>query len=303
VDHGKTSLLDRIRKANVVATEAGGITQHIGAYGVDTKAGRITFIDTPGHQAFTAMRARGARTTDVVILVCAADDGVMPQTVEAINHARSAQVPLVVAINKCDKPDAQPERVRRELTEHGIVCEEWGGDTLCREISALTGAGVADLLEQVALQAEMLELRANPDKPATGVVLEAELDRGKGPVATVLVTDGTLHRGDVLLAGGGYGKIRAMLDDRGRNVQAAGPSTPVVVIGLNDVPAAGDPVHVLKDMKKAQEIADTRRSKERKSIVPAGPRAMSFDEIVKAMGTEEQLELKLIIKADVQGSV
>jgi translation initiation factor IF-2 len=303
VDHGKTSLLDKVRKSNVVVSEAGGITQHIGAYSVDTPAGKITFLDTPGHEAFTAMRARGAQTTDIVILVCAADDGVMPQTIEAINHARAAGVPIVVAINKCDRPDAQPERVRRELSEQGIVCEEWGGDTLCREISALTGDGINELLEQVALQAEMLELRANPDRLATGVVVEAQLDRGRGPVATILVTEGTLHRGDVLLAGGGYGKIRAMLDDRGRNTPSAGPATPVVVIGLNDVPSAGDPVHVVKSLKKAQDIAQTRKTKERKSLAAAGPRAMSFDDIVKAMGTAEQLELKLIIKADVQGSV
>jgi len=302
VDHGKTSLLDKIRKTNVVASEAGGITQHIGAYSVDTKSGKITFLDTPGHEAFTAMRARGAQTTDVVILVCAADDGVMPQTVEAINHARAAKVPLVVAINKCDKPDAQPERVRRELSEHGVVCEEWGGDTLVKEISAITGDGISDLLEQVVLQAEMLELRANADKPAVGVVVEAQLDRGRGPVATVLVTEGTLKRGDVLLAGHGYGKIRAMLDDRGRNTQKAGPSTPVVVIGLNDVPSAGDPVHVVRDVKHAQEIAQTRKSKT-KTLISTGPRAMSFDDIVKAMGNQEQLELKLILKADVQGSV
>ncbi len=302
VDHGKTSLLDKIRKTNVVASEAGGITQHIGAYSVETKSGKITFLDTPGHEAFTAMRARGAQTTDVVILVCAGDDGVMPQTVEAINHARAAKVPMVVAINKCDKPDAQPERVRRELSEHGVVCEEWGGDTLVKEISAITGDGISELLEQVVLQAEMLELRANADKPAVGVVVEAQLDRGRGPVATVLVTEGTLKRGDVLLAGHGYGKIRAILDDRGRNTQKAGPSTPVVVIGLSDVPSAGDPVHVVRDVKHAQEIAQTRKSKT-KTLVSTGPRAMSFDDIVKAMGNQEQLELKLIIKADVQGSV
>jgi len=302
VDHGKTSLLDKIRKANVVAGEAGGITQHIGAYSVDTPHGKLTFLDTPGHEAFTAMRARGAQTTDVVILVVAADDGVMPQTVEAINHAKAANVPLVVAINKCDKPDAQPERARRELSEHGLVPEEWGGETLFQEVSAQTGDGIEELLEKVVLQSEVLELGANADKPASGVVVEAELDRGRGPVATVLVQDGTLNRGDVVLAGSAWGKIRAMLDDRGRNVAVAGPSTPVIIIGLDDVPAAGDPVHVIKDVKKAQELADTRKVKERRSLMP-GTARVSLEDLAKAMTETDQLELKLIIKADVQGSV
>jgi translation initiation factor IF-2 len=303
VDHGKTSLLDVVRKANVAAGEAGGITQHIGAYSVDTARGKITFLDTPGHEAFTAMRARGAQTTDVVILVVAADDGVMPQTVEALNHARAAKVPIVVAINKCDKPEAQPERVRRELADKGLVPEEWGGDTMFVEVSAVKKVGIENLLEAVALQAELLELRANPDKPAVGVVVEAELDRGKGPVATVLVTEGTLHRGDSLLAGAAYGKVRAMLDDRGRNTNQAGPATPVSIIGLSDIPAAGDPVHVVKDIKVAEKIAEKRKSTEKRSLSPTGPRAMSFDELVRSMGTAEQLEVKLIIKADVQGSV
>ncbi len=302
VDHGKTSLLDKIRKANVVAGEAGGITQHIGAYSVETSNGRITFLDTPGHAAFTAMRARGAQTTDIVILVCAADDGVMPQTIEAINHAKDAGVPIVVAVNKCDKPDAQPERVRRELSEHGLVPEEWGGETLSAEVSAVTGDGIEQLLEKVLLQAEVLELHANSDKPAAGVVIEAELDRGKGPLATILIQDGTLRRGDVILAGGAYGKVRALIDDRGRNVAEAGPSTPVSVIGLNDVPSAGDPVHVITDMKKAQEIADTRKTKERRSVLPSTGK-LSLEEVARAMGGAEQLDLKVIIKADVQGSV
>ncbi len=302
VDHGKTSLLDRIRKANVVAGEAGGITQHIGAYSVETKNGRLAFLDTPGHEAFTAMRARGAQTTDVVILVVAADDGVMPQTIEAINHAKAAEVALVVAINKCDKPEAQPERVRRELSEHGLVPEEWGGDTLFCEVSAATGDGVDALLEQVVLQAEVLELRATADKPGVGVVVEAELDRGKGPVATILVQDGTLKRGDVILAGSVHGKIRAMLDDRGRNVATAGPSTPVAIIGLSDVPSAGDPVHAITDLKKAQEIADQRKTKERRSMLPTSAK-ISLEELARAMSENEQLELKVIIKADVQGSV
>jgi len=303
VDHGKTSLLDRIRKANVVASEAGGITQHIGAYTVETASGKVTFLDTPGHEAFTAMRARGAKTTDIAVLVVAADDGVMPQTRESINHARLAKVPIVVAINKCDKPDAQPERVRRELSEVGLMPEEWGGETLFCEVSATTGKGVPELLERVLLQAEMLDLRANPNKPAVGVVIEAQLDRGRGPVATVLITDGTLNRGDVVLAGGACGKVRAIIDSYGRNIAEATPSTPVEVIGLNDVPAAGDPVHVVKDMKKALEIADSRKTKERRSLMPsAGPR-LTLEDLYKAMKETEQLELKVIVKGDVHGSV
>ncbi len=304
VDHGKTSLLDQIRRTNVVSGEAGGITQHIGAYSVDTAHGPVTFLDTPGHEAFTAMRMRGAQTTDLVVLVVAADDGVMPQTREAVNHAKAAKVPIVVAINKSDKPDANPERVKRQLSELGLVAEEWGGDTLYQSVSALTRAGVDQLLETIALQAEVLDLRANPNKPMTGTVIEAELDRGRGPVATVLITDGTLNRGDVILAGGAYGKVRAMHDSAGRLLEKAGPSTPVLIIGLNDVPSAGDPVHVVKDMKKAQEIADTRKTKERRSLAPStGARAMSLEELAKAMQEDDQLELKLIIKADVQGSV
>ncbi|HYQ00096.1 MAG TPA: translation initiation factor IF-2 [Polyangiaceae bacterium] len=304
VDHGKTSLLDQIRKTNVVSGEAGGITQHIGAYSVPTAHGPVTFLDTPGHEAFTAMRMRGAQTTDLVVLVVAADDGVMPQTREAVNHAKAAKVPIVVAINKSDKPEANPERVKRQLSELGLVAEEWGGDTLYQNVSALTRAGVDQLLETIALQAEVLDLRANPNKPMTGTVIEAELDRGRGPVATVLVTDGTLNRGDVILAGGAYGKVRAMHDSSGRLLESAGPSTPVLIIGLNDVPSAGDPVHAMKDMKKAQEIADTRKTKERRSLAPStGQRAMSLEELAKAMQESDQLELKLIIKADVQGSV
>jgi len=304
VDHGKTSLLDRIRKANVVSGEAGGITQHMGAYSVATPQGLITFLDTPGHEAFTAMRARGARTTDVVVLVVAADDGVMPQTREAIAHAKAANVPIVVAVNKMDKPDANPERVRRQLAELGLVAEEWGGDTLYVEVSAHTGAGIDKLLETLALQAEVLELKANPNKPASGVVVEAELDRGRGPVATILIQDGTLNRGDVILAGGAHGKVRAMHDALGNQLESAGPSTPVVVIGLADVPSAGDPVHVLNDMKKAQEIADSRKTKVRRSLAPGtGARATTLEDLAKAMAENEQAELKLIIKADVQGSV
>ena len=304
VDHGKTSLLDRIRKANVVAGEAGGITQHIGAYSVETPRGPITFLDTPGHEAFTAMRARGAQATDSVVLVVAADDGAMPQTREAINHAKAANVPVVVAINKIDKPEANPERVKRQLAEFGLTPEEWGGETLYTEVSAHTGQGIDSLLEQILLQAEVLELRATPTGPATGIVVEAELDRGRGPVATILVMDGTLNRGDVVLAGAAHGKVRAITDSQGRQLSAAGPSTPVVIVGLADVPSAGDQVHVIKDVKKAQEIAETRKTKERRSLVPStGRKAMSLEDLHKALQEVEQLELKLIIKADVQGSV
>jgi translation initiation factor IF-2 len=304
VDHGKTSLLDKIRKANVVAGEAGGITQHIGAYSVETKHGSITFLDTPGHEAFTAMRARGAQATDLVVLVVAADDGVMPQTKEAVNHAKAAKVPIVVAVNKMDKPSANPEQVKRQLSEIGLVAEEWGGDTLFCEVSAHTGKGIEQLLERIALQAEVLELRAQPTRPGTGIVVEAELDRGRGPVATILVMDGTLRRGDVILAGAAHGKIRAMQDSHGRQLDEAGPSTPVSVIGLSDVPSAGDQVHIIKDMKKAQEIAETRKTKERRSLVPStGQKALNLEDLHKALQEVEQLELKLIIKADVQGSV
>jgi translation initiation factor IF-2 len=304
VDHGKTSLLDRIRKANVVAGEAGGITQHVGAYSVETPRGTITFLDTPGHEAFTAMRARGAQATDIVVLVVAADDGVMPQTKEAVNHAKSAGVPVVVAINKIDKPDANAERVKRQLAEIGLTPEDWGGETLYTEVSAQTGQGIESLLEQILLQAEVLELRATPTGPATGLVIEAELDRGRGPVATILIMDGTLNRGDVVLAGAAHGKVRAINDSQGRQLMSAGPSTPVVVIGLNDVPSAGDQVHVVKDVKKAQEIAETRKTKERRSLVPStGQKAMSLEDLHRALQEVEQLELKLIIKADVQGSV
>jgi len=304
VDHGKTSLLDKIRKANVVAGEAGGITQHVGAYSVDTPRGPITFLDTPGHEAFTAMRARGAQATDIVVLVVAADDGVMPQTKEAVNHAKAANVPVVVAVNKIDKPEANSERVKRQLAEIGLTPEDWGGETLYTEVSAHTGQGIETLLEQILLQAEVLELRANPQGPASGIVIEAELDRGRGPVATILVMDGTLSPGDVVLAGAAHGKVRAMTDSQNRQLAAAGPATPVVLIGLNDVPSAGDQVHVVTDVKKAQEIAETRKTKERRSLVPStGQKAMSLEDLHKALQEVEALELKLIIKADVQGSV
>ncbi|MEO8185166.1 MAG: translation initiation factor IF-2 [Deltaproteobacteria bacterium] len=302
VDHGKTSLLDYIRKSQVTEGEAGGITQHIGAYSVMTSRGSVTFLDTPGHAAFSQMRARGAQTTDIVILVVAADDGVMPQTKEAVTHARAAKVPIVVAVNKIDKEGAQPERVRRELSEIALIPEEWGGETMFCECSAITGVGVEKLLENVALQAEILELRANRSRPASGVVIEAKLDRGQGPVATVLVQSGTLKRGDVVLAGSAFGKVRAMLDDRGKNTDEAGPSVPVAVIGLNEVPSAGDPVHVLKSLKEAMDIAESRHHRERRSVM-SGHKKVSMEELQRKMSQGDQLELKLIIKADVQGSV
>jgi len=302
VDHGKTSLLDRIRKANIAGGEAGGITQHIGAYKAQTPHGTIVFLDTPGHEAFTQMRARGASGADIVILVVAADDGVMPQTKEALAHAKAANVPIIVAVNKSDKPNADPERVRRELAELGLQPEEWGGDTMFVNVSAVTGAGIDQLLESVALQAEVKDLKANPGLAASGTVLEALLDRGRGPVARVLVQDGTLRVGDFILAGAGFGKVRAMTNEHGKNIQSAGPSTPVEILGLSDVPGAGDPMHVVKDPKKAQEIAESRRGKMAKSLIPSTAK-VSLEEISKRMADEGQQELRLIIKGDVQGSV
>ncbi len=302
VDHGKTSLLDRIRKANVAAGEAGGITQHIGAYKVQTDKGEMVFLDTPGHEAFTQMRARGAGVTDVVILVVAADDGVMPQTKEAAAHARAAGVPIIVAVNKIDKPGAEPERVRRELVEIGLQPEEWGGDTQFVHVSAKSGEGISELLDAVMLQAEVLDLRANPDRTASGTVLEALLDRGRGPVARILVQDGTLKVGDFVLAGAGFGKVRAMMNEHGKAVHSAGPSTPVEILGLSDVPGAGDPVDAVKDAKKAQEIADSRKGKISKSMIPASAR-VSLEELSKRMNSDGQQELRIILKGDVQGSV
>jgi translation initiation factor IF-2 len=302
VDHGKTSLLDKIRKANVAAGEAGGITQHIGAYKVQTPHGVIVFLDTPGHEAFTQMRARGASVTDLVILVVAADDGVMPQTKEAIAHAKSAKVPIIVAVNKIDKPNAEPERAKRELVEAGLQPEEWGGDTIFVNVSAQTGEGIQQLLEMVALQAEVLDLRANPSAAASGTVLEALLDRGRGPVARVLVQDGTLRVGDFMLAGPGFGKVRAMTNEHGKQIQEAGPSTPAEILGLSDVPGAGDPMHAVKDAKKAQEIAESRRGKMAKSLIPATAK-VSLEELSKRIADTDQQELRVIIKGDVQGSV
>jgi translation initiation factor IF-2 len=301
VDHGKTSLLDYIRRAKVAAGEAGGITQHIGAYHVETPRGMVTFLDTPGHEAFTAMRARGAKATDIVILVVAADDGVMPQTKEAIHHAKAAGVPLVVAVNKIDKPEANPERVKQELITEGVVPEEYGGDSPFIHVSAKKGTGIDDLLENVLLQAEVLELTAQRDVPAKGLIIEARLDKGKGPVATMLVQSGTLKRGDVVLAGQVYGRVRAMLDENGKPIDAAGPSIPVEIQGLADVPSAGDEAMVLADEKKAREIALFRQGKFR-DVRLAKQQAAKLENMFEQMAEGEVKNLPLIIKADVQGS-
>ena len=300
VDHGKTSLLDYIRRAKVATGEAGGITQHIGAYAVKTDRGMVTFLDTPGHEAFTAMRARGAQATDIVILVVAADDGVMPQTKEAIHHAKAANVPLVVAINKIDKPEANPERVKQELVAEEVVPEEYGGDVPFVPVSAKTGAGIDDLLENVLLQAEILELTAPVEAPAKGIVIEARLDKGRGPVATILVQSGTLHRGDAVLAGVAYGRVRAMLNDTGKPAQSAGPSTPVEIQGLAEVPAAGDEVMVLGDERKAREIALFRQGKFR-DVKLARQQAAKLESMFDNLG-EGVRTLALIVKTDVQGS-
>ncbi|MEJ5211437.1 MAG: translation initiation factor IF-2, partial [Burkholderiales bacterium] len=300
-DHGKTSLLDYIRRTRVASGEAGGITQHIGAYHVQTPRGVVTFLDTPGHEAFTAMRARGAKATDIVILVVAADDGVMPQTIEAIHHAKAANVPLVVAINKIDKPEANPERVKQELSAQGVVPEEWGGDTMFVEVSAKTGQGIDDLLERVLLQAEVLDLKAPRDCPAKGLVIESRLDKGRGPVATILVQSGTLRQGDVLLAGTAFGRVRAMLDENGRPVKEAGPSIPVEILGLSDVPQAGEEAIVVLDERKAREIALFRQGKYR-DVKLAKQQAAKLENIFEQMAEGEVKTLALIIKADVQGS-
>jgi translation initiation factor IF-2 len=301
VDHGKTSLLDYIRRTKVAAGEAGGITQHIGAYHVETPRGVVTFLDTPGHEAFTAMRARGAKATDIVVLVVAADDGVMPQTVEAINHAKSADVPMVVAMNKIDKHEANPEKVKQELLANGVVPEEYGGDSPVVPVSAKTGAGVDALLEQVLLQAEVLELKASPDAPARGVVIEARLDRGRGPVATLLVQSGTLRRGDIVLTGAVYGRVRAMLDENGKPVQAAGPSIPVEIQGLSEVPNAGEEMMVVADERKAREIANFRQGKFR-DVKFAKQHATKLENMFGQMAEGEKKVLTLVIKSDVQGS-
>jgi translation initiation factor IF-2 len=301
VDHGKTSLLDYIRRTKVAAGEAGGITQHIGAYHVQTPRGIITFLDTPGHEAFTAMRARGAKATDIVILVVAADDGVMPQTKEAIAHAKAAGVPLVVALNKIDKPEANPDRVKQELVANGVVPEDYGGESPFIPVSAKTGVGVDDLLENVLLQAEVREFKAIKHGPAKGIVIESQLDKGRGPVATVLVQSGTLKRGDVVLAGSSFGRVRAMLDEAGKPIHEAGPSIPVEIQGLSDVPAAGDELMVLGDERKAREIALYRQGKFRDTKL-AKQQAAKLENMFENVGEGAARTLPLIIKADVQGS-
>jgi translation initiation factor IF-2 len=301
VDHGKTSLLDYIRRAKVASGEAGGITQHIGAYHVETPRGVITFLDTPGHEAFTAMRARGAKATDIVILVVAADDGVMPQTKEAIAHAKAGGVPIVVAINKIDKPGAAPERVKQELVAEGVVPEEYGGDSPFIEVSAKTGVGIESLLENLLLQAEVMELKAPVDAPAKGLVIEAKLDKGKGPVATILVTSGTLNRGDIVLAGSAFGRVRAMLDETGKPIKSAGPSIPVEIQGLSEVPGAGEEVMVLPDERKAREIALFRQGKFR-DVKLAKQQAAKLENMLESMTEGNVQNLPLIVKADVQGS-
>ncbi|MDO4434186.1 MAG: translation initiation factor IF-2, partial [Alysiella sp.] len=301
VDHGKTSLLDHIRKTRVVSGEAGGITQHIGAYHVETPRGVVTFLDTPGHEAFTAMRARGAKATDIVILVVAADDGVMPQTVEAIAHAKAAGVPIVVAVNKIDKDSANPERIRQELTQHEVVCDEWGGDVQFVDVSAKHGINIDKLLEAVLLEAEVLELKAPVAAPAKGLIVEAKLDKGRGAVATLLVQSGTLRKGDMLLAGTTFGKIRAMLDENGKPIDEAGPSIPVEILGLSDVPNAGEDALVLADEKKAREVALFRQGKFR-DVRLAKQQAAKLENMFNNMGENQAQNLSIIIKADVQGS-
>ena len=302
VDHGKTSLLDAIRETKVTAGEAGGITQHIGASVVEYQGKKIVFLDTPGHEAFTAMRARGAQVTDIAVLVVAADDGVMPQTVEAINHAKAAEVPIIVALNKMDRPDAQPERIKQQLTEYGLVVEEWGGDTICVPVSALKKEGIDELLEMILLVAELSELKANPDRFAMGTVIEAKLDKGRGPVATVLVQRGTLRVGDPIIAGTAWGRVRAMMNDRGENVKEAGPSTPVEVLGFSEVPQAGDIMRAMKDDKAARQLARERQEDQREQELARSAR-ISLDDLYDRIQEGEIKELNIIIKADVQGSV
>ncbi len=302
VDHGKTSLLDAIRATNVAEGEAGGITQHIGAYTVDVRSRRVTFLDTPGHEAFTAMRARGAKVTDIVILVVAADDGIMPQTREAIDHARAAEVPIIVAINKVDKPDANPERVKQELGNFGLAPEDWGGDTIVAPVSAKTKAGIDELLELILLQADVLELKANPNRLAKGTIVEARLDRGRGPVATVLVQEGTLKQGDPFVCGTEYGRIRAMVDDKGQRIDTAGPSTPVEILGLGGVPEAGDVFVAVQDDAKARQVAEHRRSKQREAEM-AKTAKVSLDDLYQQIQSGEVRELKVVAKTDVQGSL
>ena len=303
VDHGKTSLLDAIRETHVTDKESGGITQKIGAYTVDVNGQSITFLDTPGHEAFTAMRMRGTQATDIAILVVAADDGVMPQTIEAINHAKAAGVEIIVAVNKIDKPNANVEKVKQELTEYELIAEDWGGSTIFVPVSAHTKQGIDELLEMILLTAEVQELKANPNRNARGIVIEAELDRGRGPVATILVQKGTLHVGDNVAAGASYGKIRAMIDDKGRRVKEAGPSTPVEILGLNDVPNAGEIIMAMDSDKEARNVAETFISEGKKKLLDDTKHKVSLDALFEQIQAGNVKELGLIIKADVQGSV
>ena len=302
VDHGKTSLLDAFRESSITAGEAGGITQHIGAYTVSCKGRTITFIDTPGHEAFTSMRARGAQVTDIVILVVAADDGIMPQTIEAINHAKAANVPIIVAINKIDKDTANPDRVIQQLTEYGLVAEEWGGDTICVPVSAKKRINLDTLLEMVLLQADVLELKANPDRAARGTIIEAELDKGRGPVATVLVQNGTLKIGDPIVAGTAFGRVRAMMDDKGRRVTSAGPSQPVEVLGFGEVPSAGDVMNVAEVDKLSRQVAEERRDKLKAEQI-RNMSKVSLDDLFSQIEAGNVKDLNIIVKADVQGTV
>ena len=302
VDHGKTSILDAIRRTNVASGEAGGITQHIGAYRCQFGDQSITFLDTPGHEAFTSMRARGAKVTDIAVLVVAADDGIMPQTVEAINHAKEADLSIVVAINKIDKPDANPDRIMQQLTEHGLVPEEWGGETICVPVSARTGQGLDRLLEMILLVAEMKELRANPDRPAKGTVIEARLDKGRGPVATLLVQNGTLHVGDIVIAGTSVGRVRAMTDENGKNLEEAGPSVPVEIMGLDEAPVAGDVFNVVSDERLARELVEQRKQAAKEEQFKKYQK-VTLDNLFEQMKQGEMKELCIIVKADVQGSV
>lgn len=302
VDHGKTSLLDAIRKTKVTEQEAGGITQHIGAYKVTLQGKDITFLDTPGHEAFTALRARGAKVTDIVVLVVAADDGVMPQTIEAINHAKAANVPIVVAVNKIDKPEANPQRVRTQLSDYGVIPEEWGGQNIFVDISAKKRIGIENLLEMIALQAEIMELKANPNKPARGTIIESRLDKGRGPVATVIVQNGTLKIGDAFVAGVTYGKVRAIIDDTGKRINEAPPSTPVEVVGFEEVPQAGDSFTVVEDERIARQIANTRAQKKRLAEMQKAQR-LTLQDLYEKIKEGEVKELNLVIKGDVQGSV
>jgi translation initiation factor IF-2 len=302
VDHGKTSLLDAIRSTHVTAQEHGGITQHIGAYHVQVDGRSVTFLDTPGHEAFTAMRARGAQVTDIVVLVVAADDGVMPQTVEAINHARAAEVPIIVAVNKIDRPDANLEKVKKGLAEHGLAAEDWGGDTVFAPVSAKTQEGIPHLLEMLQLQADILELKANPEKLARGTIVEAKLDRGRGPVATVLVQEGTLRVGDAFVCGVFYGKVRAMIDDHGQKVDVAPPSFPVEILGLQGVPLAGDSFVAVADEAKARQVAEFRQGKQRETELVKSSK-VSLDDLYSQIKAGDVKELRVVLKADVQGSV